>query len=249
MLRFSYHGAAFRGFAPNAGVATVGGTLQAALETVFQHEVPITCAGRTDAGVHAHDQVVHFDTERPVDLDRLGRSINGLCKPHIAIHSVEQVGQEFDARFSCIERRYRYRVLNRSVPCPFRHDRTWRVHGALDLDAMNAAGAHLLGTHDFASFCRRQIVDIADGQHEKSRVRELRELTWTRQPDDEIQLVIVGSSFCQQMVRSIAGMCVDVGLGRVQTSEVPAILASKDRTSVPRVAPPQGLSLERVRYN
>lgn len=248
LLRLSYHGGPFRGFAPNEGVPTVGGVLRVGLETVLRHEVPIVCAGRTDAGVHALDQVVHFDTEVEIDADRIRRSLNGLCKPHIVVHEVRPVATEFDARFSCVGRTYRYRVLNRRDPDPFRHDLTWRVAEQLDVDAMNDAGAALIGTHDFSSFCRKQFAEVHGETIEKTRTRELRSVDWSRAPGDEVHLVISASSFCQQMVRSITGLCVAVGLGRLAPYDVPAILEAKDRTAVPRVAPPQGLFLERVQY-
>jgi len=248
LLRLSYHGAPFRGFAPNDGVPTVGGTLRAALETVVQHVVPITCAGRTDAGVHALDQAVHFDTEQSVDGDALRGSLNGLCKPHIVVHSVEPVDDDFDARFSCTGRTYRYRVLNRRIPDPFRREYTWRVIGTLDIEAMNAAGQHLLGTHDFSSFCKRQFDTTQPEPVEKHRTRSLRSVAWTRAADDEVHLTIEASSFCQQMVRSITGLTVDVGLGRISVGDVVDVLEARDRLRVPRVAPPEGLFLFHVAY-
>lgn len=247
-VRLSYHGGPFRGFAENQGVRTVAGELRAALETVTQHEVPLTCAGRTDAGVHALDQVVHFDTDRPVDLDALRGSLNSMCKPHIVVHSVEPVSDTFDARFSCTGRTYRYRVLNRRVPDAFRHEYTWRVVGTIDTAAMNLAGQHLLGTHDFSSFCKRQFNTVGDEPIERPRTRSLRSLEWVRAADDEIHLTIEASSFCQQMVRSITGVCVDVGLGRILPASVADILQARDRLQVPRVAPPEGLFLLRVDY-
>lgn len=247
-LRLSYDGGPFRGFAENEGVATVGATLREALERFLQHPVTIVCAGRTDAGVHALDQVVSFDSERVIDAGALRASLNGLCKPHIVVHLVERVDDTFDARFSCTGRSYRYRILNRRLPDPFRHNYTWRVARPLDVDVMNAAGACLIGTHDFSSFCRRQFESSDEVAREKTRVRELRRLRWTHEADDEVHLEISASSFCQQMVRSIVGLSVDVGLGSVALDHVPAILSARDRTQVLRVAPPQGLFLLRVDY-
>ena len=247
-IRLCYDGGPFRGFAPNEGVVTVGGTLQAALEQVLQHDVPIVCAGRTDAGVHALDQVVSFDTDKPVDEEALRSSINSMCKPYIVATEVELVADDFDARFSCTGRSYRFRILNQRLPDPFRKDHTWRVSVPLDVDLMNEAGQHLLGTHDFSSFCRRQFGLVDGEQVEKPRVRTLRSVEWSRQPDNEVHLVISASSFCQQMVRSITGLCVEVGLGHVLPTEVPGILAAKDRLAVPAVAPPQGLYLLEVTY-
>ena len=248
LLRLSYDGGPFRGFAPNEGVATVGGTLREALERVLQHDVPVTCAGRTDAGVHALDQVVTFDTPRSLDEEALRASLNGLCKPHIVVSDVRAVADDFDARFSCTGRSYRYRVLNRRLPDPFRLAYTWRIAQRLDVEVMNESGRLLLGTHDFSSFCRRQFDTSGDEPYEKPRTRTLRRVDWATQPDDEVHLTIEASSFCQQMVRSITGLCVDVGLGQTSLGDVPAILAAKDRTRVPRVAPPQGLFLLHVTY-
>jgi len=269
-LRLSYDGGPFRGFAINEGVPTVGGTLRSALEQVLQHDVPIVCAGRTDAGVHALDQVVSFDTHKPVDCEALRTSLNGLCKPHIVVSTVEPVSEDFDARFSCLERSYRYRIVNQRLPDPFREDYTWRVSQPLDVAAMQAAGNHLLGSHDFSSFCRRQFDTSGDEPVEKPRRREVLSLDWSLRPDNEIHLQISATSFCQQMVRSITGLCVDVGLtaaalpgavaafdatgpaatpaAEIAASDVPDILAAKDRTRVPRIAPPQGLYLLAVRY-
>ena len=247
-LTLAYDGGPFRGFAPNEGVTTVGGTLRDALEQILQHPVPIVCAGRTDAGVHALDQVVSFDTDRAVDAEAMRASLNGLCKPHIVISEVEAVGDDFDARFSCTGRTYRYRILNRRLPDPFRNDYTWRVARPLDVDAMHAAGQALLGTHDFSSFCKRQFDTSGDEPVEKPRTRTLRSIEWTREPVDEVHLLISASSFCQQMVRSITGLCVDIGLGEIDGATVPDTLAARDRTRVPRVAPPQGLYLLSVSY-
>jgi len=228
-LRLSYDGGPFHGFAPNPGVNTVGGTLRSALEQVLQHEVPIVCAGRTDAGVHALDQVVSFDTDKPVDPEALRTSLNSLCKPHIVVSEVERADDDFDARFSCTGRSYRYRILNQRLPDPFRKDHTWRVSVPLDVDLMQTAGQHLIGSHDFSSFCRRQF-DVFDD---------------TR---NEVHLVISASSFCQQMVRSITGLCVEVGLGESRSDDVPNVLAAQDRNAIQRVAPPQGLYLLAVTY-
>ena len=175
-------------------------------------------------------------------------SLNGLCKPHIVVHEVAAAAPDFDARFSCTGRAYRYRILNRRLPDPFRDAYTWRVSRSLDTDAMNAGTRQLIGTHDFSSFCRRQFVTVDGEELEKTRMRDLRAVDWSHADNDEVHLVISASAFCQQMVRSITGLCVDVGRGSLGLDEVPGILAAMDRRQVPRVAPPQGLFLERCTY-
>lgn len=253
-LDLAYDGGPFRGFAINKDVPTVGGVLRSALEQVFQHDVPIVCAGRTDAGVHALGQVVCFDTDKPVHAEKLRTSLNQLCKPHIVVNHVEPVPDEFDARFSCTSRSYRYRILNQRLRDPFRMDHTWRVRQALDVERMHAASQHLLGSHDFSSFCRRLFVDdVADEPLEKSRIRRMKSIEWTAEANNEVHLNITANAFCQQMVRSITGLLVDVGMGelapiQILPTDVPDILAAKDRTRVPRIAPPHGLYLLSVTY-
>lgn len=248
LLRLKYHGGPFRGFALNEGVPTVGGVLRTALEQVLQHAVPISCAGRTDAGVHALDQVVTFDTDRDPDPEALRTSLNGLCKPHIVVHEVREVADTLHARFSCVGRTYLYRVLNQRLPDPFRREFTWRVSRPLDIDRMRTAVAPLVGAHDFSSFCRRQFNTSGDDPVELSRNREVLTAAWEPAPNDELHLTISATSFCQQMVRSIVGLCVEAGLGEFDPTATASVLAARDRTAVPRVAPPQGLYLLRVDY-
>lgn len=248
LMRLSYDGGPFHGFAPNDGVPTVAGVLQTALEQVLQHAVPLACAGRTDAGVHALDQAVSFDTDKEPGPEALRTSLNGLCKPHIVVRDVVQVPDSMHARFSCIGRTYRYRVLNQRLPDPFRREHTWRVSRPLDIDRMNEVTLPLLGAHDFSSFCRRQFDTSRGDRFEKSRNREVRTATWVAAPDDELHFTISAASFCQQMVRSITGLCVDAGLGDFDPAETVNVLAARNRLAVPNVAPPQGLYLLRVDY-
>jgi hypothetical protein len=132
-LLVAYDGSRFHGFAENAGVATVGGTLRRHLETVLRAPIELTCAGRTDTGVHAWGQVVSFDAPADgLDLVALQRSLNGMGAPAIVVRSVEAAPADFDARFSAVWRRYRYTVLNTDVPDPFLAATTWHVGRPLD---------------------------------------------------------------------------------------------------------------------
>lgn len=246
-ITLAYDGAAFHGFAPNPGVATVVGTLVQAMGRILGHEPALAMAGRTDAGVHGWGQVVSFDAP-PMDTVRFQRSINGLCGPAIVVRSIEQTPDDFDARFSARSRTYRYRVLNRAVPDPFLRAVTWHVHEPLDLVAMNAGASHLLGEHDFASFCRKKKVTVGEDEIEASLVRDVVSAQWREADDDVVELWITATAFCHQMVRSITGTLVDVGLGRIEASAVPAILAARDRNAAGRVAPPHGLTLWSVDY-
>lgn len=250
--RLGYDGEPFHGFAVNRDVRTVAGDLEEALATILQEEVTVVCAGRTDAGVHALGQVIHFDTtNRQVPAQRIHKSLNGLCKPDIVVYELGETSADFDARHSCIARRYNYRVLNSKFPDPFRRKHTWHIHQPLDIQAMNQAGQHLLGTHDFSTFCKAQTIEIDGVTHIKPRTRDLTNLQWqasTTYPG-EIHLHIAASSFCHQMVRSIAGVCVHVGLGKMPPERVPDLLAAKDRKVLARVAPGHGLFLVEASYS
>jgi tRNA pseudouridine38-40 synthase len=244
-LDLSYDGTDFHGFAENEGVGTVAVRLRTALEQVLRTEVRLTCAGRTDAGVHARAQVVTFDVPADrVQPERLRRSLNSMLGQRIAVHSVRNVDDGFDARFSATWRAYRYLVLNRQDPDPFLARTSWWVPDPLDVDAMDAAAAAVVGEHDFSSFCRRP-----KDQPEASLVRRVLRVGWT--PQDEpglLRFEIVASAFCHQMVRSIVGTLVDIGRGRTRAADLGAVLAAKDRAAAGNLAPPQGLCLWQVGY-
>ena len=149
----AYDGQGFHGFAVNEGVRTVGGTLANAIRRVVGHPVTLTCAGRTDTGVHAAGQVVTFDAAgEGLDLAYLQRAINRLCAPAIAVSDVAFVPPEFDARFSATGRRYRYLVLNRAVPDPFLANRAWHVeqplNGPIDANHQETAARCVVGSKD-----------------------------------------------------------------------------------------------------
>ena len=245
-LVVAYDGAPFHGFAVNPGVRTVGGTLGDCLATVLGHPVELTCAGRTDKGVHARGQVVTFDTTVvDVDLVALARSANRMCGPRLAVTTVEVVPDDFDARFSAIARRYRYTIVNRPAPDPFLADFAWHVAEPLAVASMVLACDPLIGEHDFAAFCRRP--KRRDGE-EASLVRRVVEAGWHDDGQGILRFEIEASSFCHQMVRSVVGMLVDVGRGRTSAGEVAGIIRSRDRSRAGDLAPPQGLVLWCVRY-
>lgn len=257
-LDVAYDGTGFRGFAENAGVRTVAGELRRALETVLRRPVALTCAGRTDAGVHARGQVVTLDVEGAVDLRRLRDSLNSMIGPEIVVSAATMVAPDLDARFSARWRRYRYHVLDAAVPDPFLATTSWWVQGPLDLPAMNSAADSLLGEHDFSSFCRRP-----RGESEVSLVRRVLAARWTSTPlevggadsggvDPQAALLcfeIAATAFCHQMVRSIVGALVRVGTGRLDPTAVAVLLAARDRDGAPQLAPPQGLTLWQVGYD
>ena len=244
-LTVAYDGTAFHGFAANPGVATVAGRLTAALERVLRHPIELTCAGRTDKGVHALGQVVDFATTPDVDLDALCRSVNALCGPEVAVREPALVPLGFSSRFDATARRYRYTVRAAEAPDPFSVHTAWHVREPLDLDLLRLACDPLIGTHDFSSFCRRPT--RRDGE-EASLVRDVHEARWVDEGDGTLRFWIEASSFCHQMVRSIVGTLVDVGLRRRRAGDIRSILEARDRSAAGPVAPPHGLVLWAVRY-
>jgi len=251
-LLVAYDGTDFHGFAESGDVVTVMGTLRATMEQILQVDLDLTAAGRTDAGVHGWGQVVTGRLPDTADLERVQRSVNRMCAPAIVIRAAEWADDGLDARFSATSRAYRYDVWNDPQPNPLLARTSWHVAESLDLDAMNDAATHLLGEHDFASFCRRP--KVAEGRPEKSLVRILQRAEWHRvemeqMPDALLRFEIAASSFCHQMVRSIAGTLVDVGRGRRTPDSVSATLAARDRATAGTVAPPTGLVFWHVGYD
>ena len=242
----AYHGESFHGFAVNKGVRTVGGDLTEALTRCLRQSVELTCAGRTDTGVHAWGQVVSFDGPDDADLLRARTAVNRMLAPAIVVRHIAAAPEGFDARFDATSRTYHYTVLNRDVPDPFLAATAWHCPQPLDIDAMNAAATAIVGEHDFSSFCRRQ--HTADGA-EKSRVRNVCRAEWHAGDQGLVRLEIEASSFCHQMVRSITGALVDIGAARRPPEAMAAILAAKDRSKVPNLAPPHGLCLWSVSYS
>ena len=242
----AYDGGPFHGFAPNKGVRTVGGDLADALSRCLRQSVDLTCAGRTDTGVHASGQVVSFAAPDDVDLPAVRTAVNRMLAPAIAVRDMEAAPEGFDARFDATTRTYHYTVLNREVPDPFSAATTWHYPRRLNVDAMNDAAAFLVGEHDFSSFCRKQ--HAADGS-EKSRVRVVLRAGWQPADQDILRFEIEASSFCHQMVRSITGALVDIGATRRPPEAMAEIIAAKDRSRVPNLAPPHGLCLWSVSYS
>jgi len=244
----SYRGTAFRGAAESPGVRTVIGDLRAACEQIFGTPIELTLAGRTDAGVHAIGQVVSCDIPSSADPNDLARRLSRMCGPDIAVLSGEWAEADFSARFSASSRSYRYHVWNSFSGNPLLGDLTWHVPRPLDIGLLNEAASAVIGQHDFSSFCRAP--DPAPDGSPMSLVRTVLSAEWnTADPEQLLTFDITGLAFCHQMVRSLVGTMVDVGLGRFQPSDMAEILEAKDRQQAGRVAPPQGLVLMKVGYD
>jgi tRNA pseudouridine38-40 synthase len=244
-LDLGYDGTEFHGWAVQPGLRTVEGLVAEALATVLRRPEPVglTCAGRTDAGVHARGQVAHCDLEdaEAVAVPSLGRRLNGVLPADVRVRAAVPAPAGFDARFSASSRRYAYRIADTMAavdPLDRREVLTWPR--PLDLDRMGHAAAALLGEHDFAAFCRRR-----EGA---TTIRSLLELSWARTPAGVAVATVRADAFCHSMVRSLVGCLLAVGEGRRPPGWAAEVLHAGARDPAVTVAPAHGLTLEEVVY-
>ena len=253
-LDVSYDGTDFSGWAAQPGLRTVEGELSAALGTLLRATEPVrlVVAGRTDAGVHARGQVVHLDPEPEAWAALPGRSdrspeaaaltrLRGILPPDVVVRAVRVAPAGFDARFSALRRRYRYRLCDRpDAVDPLRRRDTVATKRPLDERLLDEAARSLVGLHDFAAFCKRR-----EGA---TTVRTLLDYRWERGPDGVLEARVVADAFCHSMVRSLVGAVVPVGEGRRPVGWPAEVLRAARRDPGVVVMPPHGLSLEEVVY-
>lgn len=202
----------------------------------------VTCAGRTDAGVHAAGQVAHTDVPSDLDPDALDlRRINRALPDDVRILSIRPAPDGFDARFSALWRRYTYRVCDSRIgPDPLGRHVTLRWTRELDLDRMNDASRALIGKHDFAAFCRHR--------ERGTSIRDLQSLEWKRDGIGVCVMTVQADAFCHSMVRSLVGVLLPVGDGRRPVGWPAQVLSARARHSAVTVMPAHGLILEQVAY-
>jgi tRNA pseudouridine38-40 synthase len=239
-LTLAYDGTDFRGWARQRNQRTVQGELEAASERILGWVPDLSVAGRTDAGVHARAQVVSFPFVDEVDPPRLQRALNAMLAPEVVVTDARSVADGFNARRSAAAREYRYRIDVGPFPDPFSARFVWHRPAELSVGSMRSAARGLVGVHDFASFCRSR-------KDSSSTVRRVERLTVSRR-GDLIEITVRADAFLHQMVRSIVGTLVAVGEGRIDAGHIPAIIVARDRSRAGSVAPPHGLTLERVSY-
>jgi tRNA pseudouridine38-40 synthase len=240
-IDLAYDGADFHGWAAQPGLRTVQGELEGALATVLRlPSVTTVCAGRTDTGVHARGQVVHLDLDAlsVSELTLLIRRLNGVLKPDVRVRRVVAAADGFDARYSPLWRRYVYRICD-GVPDPLTRGTVLAWPRPLDEAAMNEASRHLLGLHDFASFCK-----LREGA---TTVRTLLELSWVRE-GTLLTGTVRADAFCHHMVRSLVGSLIAVGERRRPVGWPADVLAAAGRDPAVTVLPGHGLTLEEVGY-
>ena len=242
-LDLAYDGTAFAGWARQPGLRTVQGVVEDAIAQVLRLPQPValTCAGRTDAGVHARGQVAHVDVDTELDLGALARGLRGVLPDDVWVTTVAVAPAGFDARFSALSRHYRYRICDDPRAWdPLLRREVVRYPRVLDLGAMNTAAQPLLGEHDFSALCK--------SREGGTTIRCLQSLEWVRGLTGLAEMTVSADAFCHSLVRALVGVLVPVGDGRQSVEWPGQVVAARVRDSHVTVMPAHGLVLEEVRY-
>ena len=241
-LTIEYDGRAYMGWQRQDHGPSIQQAVEEAMAGIVRHKVAVHAAGRTDAGVHALAMTAHVDVERPITAWRLMEGTNAKLRPQpIALLSCEEAAPHFHARFSCIGRRYVYRIANRRAPLALDQGRAWRVPVTLYADEMNRAAQVLVGRHDFTTF--RSAHCQSD-----SPVKTLNRLT-VRRLGPIIEVEAAARSFLHHQVRSMVGCLQLVGRGKWTAKDMKAALEAKDRAALGLNAPPDGLYFVEALYD
>lgn len=239
--KVSYDGTMFAGYQVQPDKRTVQGEIEKALKKLHKgHEVKVNASGRTDAGVHAKGQVIHFDSNLNIPLDRWGVALNALLPEDVAVINADVAENDFHARFNAAGKEYRYFVRRSSVRDPFQRNYSFMYPYSLNIEAIKEAADYLIGKHDFTSFCSAK-TDVED------KIRELKEIALMEEGDLLI-FRFVGNGFLYNMVRILTGTLLEVGNGSINPKSMPDILEKKDRSFAGKTAPAQGLYLWEVFY-
>lgn len=249
VLRLSYDGAGFSGFAEQPSQRTVAGEVRRALETFLRRPVELTCAGRTDAGVHAIAQYVSLPAaaeELEIPARRWMRAMAALLPDDVALGAVYHAAPGFSARFDARARTYTYRIATGEARPLITRDFAWWHRAALDVPAMDRAARHLIGEHDFKSFCK------ASSAVGKPTRRCVHAVSFTREEqmgEGLIAFTVTGNAFLHSMVRTIVGSLVEVGCGRREPDWIAGVLDARDRLAAGPTAPARGLCFMSVSYD
>lgn len=239
--KLAYDGTEFSGYQVQPEKRTVQAVVEHALEKIHKGQpVPVTASGRTDAGVHAKAQVIHFDSTLQMEQRNWLQALNVHLPSDVVVEQVSEVEEDFHARFQPIGKEYRYYIHHGDVPNVFRRNHALHSKQPLDVPAMQTAAQYLLGTHDFSAFCAANTAVV-------DKVRTITNVSI--QPNDgELEFSIRGNGFLYNMVRIIVGTLIEVGTGKRTAKEIETILASQDRTQAGKTAAAQGLFLWHVDY-
>jgi len=248
-LTLQYDGAGFAGYEIQPGKRTIRGEIEKALKKLFKQKISIVSSSRTDAGVHALQNVINFWADHTIPTAKLSLALNACLPQDLRVLNAVTVGKNFNARFDAKSKEYEYLIFNGEILPPFLKNLAWLVKPRLKLSAMRKAVKHLIGKHDFSSFC-------AAGGDDKDHVRIIHSFVirnssfviWGDSKWKVIKIKVVGNGFLYKMVRNLVGTLVDVGLGKLKAEDIRRILEAKDRRLAGRTAPAQGLCLVKVNY-
>lgn len=241
LLTLRFDGTAYHGWQVQKNSVTVQQTLQDALETILHHRPPVTGCSRTDAGVHARSYACNFRTEHRIPCENLVRALNTCLPDDVAVLSCREVPDVFHARYSALEKEYVYQIWNTPVRDPFFRGRALHVPYPLDTDIMDEAARHFLGTHDFAAF-------RAAGSAVKDTVRTI-SLSHVWREEDRVLFRVRGNGFLYNMVRIMVGTLLYTAQGKLKPADIPAVVASQNRTTAGPTAPAHGLYLNHIFYD
>lgn len=238
----SYDGTNFSGYQIQPNKRTVQGSIEKAIQTIHKGDyVKVYSSGRTDAGVHAKAQTIHFTPEHHLVNVDWKRALNSLLPNDIYIHEVSPVDEDFHSRYHAVAKEYRYFIRVSQDYDVFRANYTYQIKEDLDLEAILKGCERFIGTHDFTSFASAK--STAKG----SKVRTLFDVDCIRS-GKEYEFIFRGDGFLYNMVRILVSSLIDIGKGKLQAEEIPALLEKRDRTLLGKTAPPQGLYLWEVFY-
>lgn len=242
-LTIAYDGTAYQGWQRQANTEnTLQGTLERTISSVAGYPVEIDGSGRTDAGVHAMGQVIHFDYPQERPLEKMRFALDTQTPEDIAVRSVERVSEDFHARYHVIEKTYQFKVDIGKPRSPFRRFYASYFPYPIDLEKIQQALPDLLGTHDFTSFC-------ASGSSVEDKIRTIHEASvHVNETGDELTFTFRGDGFLYKMIRILVGTLLKIGNGRLEPTAIPAIIAAKDRNLAGPTAHPEGLYLAEVKY-
>ena len=243
-LTLQFDGTGFSGWQRQDGLRTVQGDVEAAIEAMVHHPVKLGACSRTDAGVHAFAMPANFRTHRDIPLVGFVRGLNDKLDGDVAVIKAEEMPDAWDARSAAVAKRYHYRYLLGESPMPLRDRCAWWVRRrALNLEAMNEAAQHFLGSHDFSAFRASKCVARTHRRFmHKLHIYEANEV-------NQVVFQVIGNAFLTHMVRIMAGTLYRVGVGHTAPAEIPEIIASMERSRAGVTAPSRGLTLEEVFFD
>lgn len=239
--KVAYAGMFFAGYQVQPNKRTVQSEIEKALEKIHKGtKIRVNASGRTDAGVHARGQVIHFDSPLMIPEAKWIIALNSLLPDDISIKQVEKVSSEFHARYDAVKKEYRYYLYLSAIRDPFQYNFSYQYPYSLNYSYIETASQALLGTHDFTSFCSAK-TEVED------RVRTIHQIEWFEE-NDFLVFRFVGNGFLYNMVRILVGTLLEIGSGKREADSIPEIFAKKDRSAAGKTAPANGLYLWKVFY-